>query len=158
MRALLRGRGGWVNNTLFVDFAFPSKIGPEYWCLSMLFDEVVRMQGRIFDFRNRPSLSRRQDGIGWPPPCRIRKGQGQEKGKKGTTAGLSHPPGRVSWVRGWVLACVGKWILSVVVASQGRVAGANVPNDDERNDHTANACVGAREERRNAGTQERRNE
>lgn len=77
-------------------------------------------------------------GLGGPPPCRIRKGvfaRGR-KGKKGTTAGLSHPPGRVSWVRACVHACmrawvrgyVGTWVLAVggvrwLVASQGR-AGA----------------------------------
>lgn len=39
-------------------------------------------------------------GLGGPPPCRIRKGA-FARGKKGTTAGLSHSPGRVC-----VRACV----------------------------------------------------
>lgn len=113
-------RGAWLlgKQHAFVILHFRPSSGLNYWFLSMLFDEEVRVEGAIFDFRNRPSPSRRQDGIGWPPPCRIRKGvfAGEERGRKGQlpVSRISHPPGRVSWVRACVLACVGRWVSGYV--------------------------------------------
>ena len=165
MTALLRpmtDRGAWLlgKQHAFVILHFRPSSGLNYWFLSMLFDEEVRVEGAIFDFRNRPSPSRRQDGIGWPPPCRIRKGvfAGEERGKKGTTAGLSHPPGRVSWVRACVLASVGTWVLSLwgsLVASQGRAGALALSLLSPRGMTTQPTQASARG--RNAGTQERRN-